>query len=294
MKTKINTLFILFALLFAGCEKGAWENYQPPVDPTAQNPDPDPEPDPEGPDEGDESIFRVVSIGINNQNADYTALVELINTNNADLVVLREVDKNNTRTGVDINQAEVIAEDTDMQYVFAPQLDNYREGQFGLAVLSKWPIEESWVDKLPIASGQSGDQRPIAYIKVNYKEEQPIAFFGLHLDDTSNANRRKANKESQTNKLIEYLREVDIPAFIAGNFFFQNDGDDRISPTLLDLADSPCIACMPTVNQHGEDFIADHVLFMNIGSERLVDYTIGEEIGSRKPAIASFRLTEAE
>ena len=290
MRKNINFLLITL-LLFGACSKAPWESYQPPVDPAAQNPDQEPEPEPE-PEPEETGILRVVSIGINNKNADYVRLVNMIKDEKADLVVLREVDKNNTRTGIDINQAEVIAGDVGMQYVFAPQLDNYNSGQFGLAVLSKWPIEESWIAKLPVGPVLKGDERPLAYLKVNYEDDIDIAFFGLHLDDGSNANRRLENRPIQAAALLDYIKDIDIPTIVAGNFFFQNTGNDALPQSYLDELISPCMPCQPTVSMHGADFIADHVLYKNIDPIKLRSYKLGAEISGRKPAIAEFKLVE--
>lgn len=293
MKTNINLLLII-VILCGACTKAPWESYQPPLDPNAQIPDPDPEPEEPGePGEPEEQTsLKIISIGINNRNADYVSLVQLIKEEKADLVVLREVDKNNKRTGIDINQAEIIARDVDMQYVFAPQLDNYQEGQFGLAVLSRLPIEESWITKLPVGPVLKGDERPLAYLKVNFNEDIDIAFFGLHLDDGSNKNRRIENRPIQAKALLDYIKDIDIPTIIAGNFFFQNEGDDALPSIYLDELTSPCMPCVPTVNMHSMDFIGDHVLYKNMLADQLLDYRIGNELSGRKPAIAEFKLID--
>lgn len=289
MKTSLSFLFICL-MLVSSCSKAPWESYVAPVDPNpptpgATNPDDDNDEEEKNP-----NNIKIISIGINNANADYSAITQLINSEQADLVVLREVDKNNTRTGISINQAEVIATDVGMQYVFAPQLDNYREGQFGLAVLSKLPIEESSVMKLPVDPAVNGDERPFAYLKVNFSRDIDLAFIGVHLDDGSNANRRNHNRPLQAETIVNFIKDMDIPVFVAGNFFFQNEGSDMLPTVLTDEMTPGCRPCEATVNQHGGDFIADHILYKNIDTQRLVDYRLGPSISSRRPAIAEFKI----
>ncbi|MCT1523797.1 endonuclease/exonuclease/phosphatase family protein [Sphingobacterium hotanense] len=289
MKISLSFLCVLI-LALSSCSKAPWESYTPPIDPNAQTPGTtDPDDDEEDPGK-DPNNIRIISVGINNRNADYDALANLINSEEADLVVLREVDKNNTRTGIDINQAEVIADRTGMQYVFAPQLDNYNQGQFGLAVLSRLPIEASSIAKLPVDPTAGGDQRPLAYLKVNFSRDIAIAFIGVHLDDSSVASRRAANRPLQSTAIVNFIKEMDIPVFVAGNFFFQNEGVEMLPPLLTNEVTPGCRFCEPTVTQHGGEFIADHILYKNISVQQLVDYRLGPSISSRRPAIAEFKI----
>ncbi|PRD53857.1 hypothetical protein C5749_10080 [Sphingobacterium gobiense] len=277
-------------MVFSSCSKAPWESYVAPVDPNPPTPGAtNPDDDNEG-EEKDPNNIKIISIGINNANADYSAITQLINSEQADLVVLREVDKNNTRTGININQAEVIATDVGMQYVFAPQLDNYREGQFGLAVLSKLPIEESSVMKMPVDPAVNGDERPLAYLKVNFSRDIDIAFIGVHLDDGSNANRRNHNRPLQGETIVNFIKDMDIPVFVAGNFFFQNEGSDMLPTVLTDELSSVCRPCEPTVTQFNQEFTADHILYKNVGAQQLVDFRLAPVISSRRPAIVEFKI----
>lgn len=289
------SFLIICIITFSSCSKAPWENYIAPVDPNPPTPGAtNPDDDNEEEEEKDPNNIRIISIGINNRNAEYDYLTELINSEEADLVVLREVDKNNTRTGIDINQAELIASRVGMQYVFAPQLDNYNQGQFGLAVLSKLPIEESSVMKLPVDPTEKGDERPLAYLKVNFSRDVQVAFIGVHLDDSSVAKRRAANRLLQSQTIVNFIEEMDIPVFVAGNFFFQNEGVEMLPSLLTDELTSGCRPCETTVTQHGGEFIADHILFKNIDAQQLVDYRLGPSIASRRPAIAEFKIIKDE
>lgn len=289
MKIHITFLFVLI-LALSSCGKAPWESYTPPIDPQAQNPGTTDPGEEEEEDEKDPNNLKIISIGINNKNADYGAIVQLINSEQADLVVLREVDKNNTRTGIDINQAEVIATDAGMQYVFAPQLDNYNQGQFGLAVLSKLPIEDFRVTKLPVGATVGGDERPFAYLKVNFKKDVDVVFIGVHLDDGSNENRRNVNRSLQSEAIVNYIKDLDVPVFVAGNFFFKNEEKDLLPAVLTGELESTCKPCEATVTQHGSDFIADHIMYKNIDPKQLVDFRLGPSISSRRPAIAEFKI----
>src|SRR5690606_27281711 len=125
-----------------------------------------------------------------------------------------------------------------------------------------------------------------------FNKDVDIVFIGVHTDDGSVVKRRNANRPLQAAAIVDYIKDIDIPVIVAGNFFFKNEGDDALPTILTNELTSVCKPCEATVNQHGSDFIADHIMYKNLGSNRLLDFKVGAAISSRKPAIAEFKIIE--
>ncbi len=74
-------------------------------------------------------------------------IADVIRTSGADVVLLQEVDKNRERTnGVD--QAAFLAEELDFEHRYAPAIETDDGQMYGIAVLSRWPIEDESVTQL--------------------------------------------------------------------------------------------------------------------------------------------------
>jgi endonuclease/exonuclease/phosphatase family metal-dependent hydrolase len=66
-------------------------------------------------------------------------IADVIIANNADLVLLQEVDRG-TKRSLEMDQAAFLAEKTGLQFVYAPALEMDGGGEYGIALLSRWPI----------------------------------------------------------------------------------------------------------------------------------------------------------
>lgn len=75
-------------------------------------------------------------------------IAALIDSVRSDLVLLQEVDRNTARSGR-VDQAAVLARLTAMHAVFAPAME-YDGGEYGIAILSRWPVRASYVVPLDI------------------------------------------------------------------------------------------------------------------------------------------------
>lgn len=108
---------------------------------------------------------------------DYERQASLINRLSPDLVALQEVDRGTGRAG-GVDQAAVLARLCDMHHVFGQAMP-YDGGQYGEAVLSRFPIERTVVHPLP----HQADQEPRAALDVHVRPEGigPLRFVGTHL-----------------------------------------------------------------------------------------------------------------
>ena len=80
--------------------------------------------------------------------ADLDALAEVIRRQDPDFVTLNEVDVFTDRTGKDVHQARDLAEKLGMEWHFSKAIDR-DGGEYGDAVLSKYPILEKRSYRLP-------------------------------------------------------------------------------------------------------------------------------------------------
>jgi endonuclease/exonuclease/phosphatase family metal-dependent hydrolase len=137
-----------------------------------------------------------------------------------DLVVLQEVD-NKCRRSKSVDQAAELAKLTGLTGVFGKAMD-FDGGEYGQAILSKHPLGETKIHRLP------GDGEPrIAFEAVVNFKSQPVRLVSVHLDHQQDARRLK-----QAETLVKELSASKEPLILAGDF---NDVPD--SPVLKAFAE---------------------------------------------------------
>jgi endonuclease/exonuclease/phosphatase family metal-dependent hydrolase len=108
---------------------------------------------------------------------DYERLAKVINDLSPDIVALQEVDVCTERaSGVD--QAVILGRLCRMRHTFGQAMP-YQGGQYGHAILSRFPIEKAAIHPLPY----QGDVEPRAALEVTVAPAGlgPIRFVGTHL-----------------------------------------------------------------------------------------------------------------
>jgi endonuclease/exonuclease/phosphatase family metal-dependent hydrolase len=137
---------------------------------------------------------------------DVERIARVIRDANPDLVSLQEVDVRVERSnGVD--QLAELARLTGMHGKFGKAID-YGGGDYGQAILSRWPIESFEVHELP---GAEAEEQRIAVMAMIAPEgnRPPIRFVGTHLH-----HRSEEHRLSQTRRLLEILRNTPMAATI--------------------------------------------------------------------------------
>ncbi|WP_157822105.1 endonuclease/exonuclease/phosphatase family protein [Salegentibacter salinarum] len=202
--------------------------------------------------------LRVMSYNIHHANPpaeedkiDIAAIVKVIKAEDPDLVALQEVDFSTERSG-EGNQAELIAKALDMEYYFAKAID-YDNGEYGNAILSKFPIKEGEILDLPNHPEDNTENRVVALGLIEINEDQNILFGSTHLDYKKDSKSRIL----QVKKLIESANERNEALILGGDF---NDDPDSETIQLLDSElERTCKTCPPTIPvknpQRAIDFI---------------------------------------
>ena len=126
-----------------------------------------------------------------------SVLAEDIISCNLDIVGLQEVDINTTRSGK-INGLKLLAEAAGYEYYSFAKAINYQGGQYGTAVLSRYPISSFEVTSLAVTDGMEKRSVGHAVIDVNGKS---IDFYNTHLSYED-----KDVRSSQFTKLSEMVK----------------------------------------------------------------------------------------
>ena len=245
---------------------------------------------------GDPSdIIRVMSYNIHHANPpskakdstiDIQAMADVIIKAKPDLVALQEVDNHTTRSGINLNQAQELGRLTGMHFYFSRSMD-YRGGQYGNAVLSRFPILDTMHFELPPQNGFSGEVRSVGIIKVKLPGKKNIHFASTHLDATKD----ETNRLWQAKKIIEVVESLQLPFIIAGDF---NARPDSKTISLLDqYFTRSCITdCPPTIPVVNPRSTIDYIMYRPAGSfETLYVKTINEPYASdHLPVVAEFKI----
>lgn len=125
--------------------------------------------------------FATYNIGKNeasNNVNDFGKLIDAIGKLDADVISVTEIDKNTRRSG-NIDQLKTLADALKLHYAFGDVLE-FDGGQYGIGLLSKYPIAKSQLVKLP--SGDA-EQRGVLIAEVHKPGfEHPIIVMTTHLD----------------------------------------------------------------------------------------------------------------
>jgi endonuclease/exonuclease/phosphatase family metal-dependent hydrolase len=151
---------------------------------------------------------------------DLVRLAEVMRSANPDLIALQEVDNGAERSGR-VNQLEALAAMLEMHGEFGRAID-FQGGQYGVAVLSRWPLHYPDNQALP-ASPPWYEPRTSLTVFTRAGERGPlIQFTTTHLDDA----RDSPDRIEQVKALNDLLVSGDgRPAILAGDFNARGDTD---------------------------------------------------------------------
>lgn len=183
---------------------------------------------------------------------DIEAIARVITNEKPDFVALQEVDVNTERSGKGLHQAKELARLTGMHYFFSKAID-HQGGDYGVAVLSRFPILDSTRSILPIDSTIGGETRTIAAITVEVAKGKKVIFASTHLD------LKEPNRLAQSELIINLFKESTLPVILAGDFNAQPDSK------VIGLFDQnftrSCLDCKPTIPVKNPNRVIDFIMF---------------------------------
>lgn len=136
---------------------------------------------------------------------DLTRIADFIKKQDAEVVVLQEIDNQCKRSG-NIDQATELATLTGLHGTFGAAMP-YDGGQYGLAILSKHPIGKTEVIRLP----SSGEPR------IGFMAEIRIPGGSITLVSTHFDHRSGENRIGQAKELLAALEKVSGPIIVGGD-----------------------------------------------------------------------------
>lgn len=215
--------------------------------------------------------------GINkNSELDLDGMAEVIKNSEAEIIALQEVERFSVRTRFQ-DQIKYIADKLSMQYAFGKSI-NILNGQYGNAILSKYPIEEYEVSELP----SEGEQRTLLKAGLNVQGNR-ISIYNTHL----------GLKQSERNMQIEEIMRISQGEkifIIAGDFNTSMDKLPIITTKLIDCGNFQDNAGKATFEEDGLSERIDYI-FVSKNFE-VKDYqVIKADASDHYPVVSVLKIT---
>lgn len=170
---------------------------------------------------------------------DLDSIAGVINRQHPDIVALQEVDVNTRRSGGQ-HQAAMLASKTGMRWSFFKAID-FDGGEYGVAILSKFPITDTNNYSLPLLAGSKGEARVLGTAILQLPAGKKLMMACTHLDHLSNPD----NRIEQTRYIREILQSEQLPIILAGDF--NDTPGSRPLNILGSLFTGTCTSCPYTI-----------------------------------------------
>ena len=147
-------------------------------------------------------------------------VTRVVRETGADIVLLQEVDRM-TRRSRGVDQPATLAEKTGFHAAFGNTL-HYDGGEYGIAMLSRWPIERDTLVPLPIDPPQEragGSHEPRGALRaVIASPVGAITVFNTHLDPSQDDHWRRQEAD-RVHMLVNEARRAGAQLVVAGGDF---------------------------------------------------------------------------
>lgn len=201
---------------------------------------------------------------------DVDAVAAAIRKQNAHLVALQEIDVNTARSGP-INQAALLAQKAGYPFYYFAKAINYDGGEYGVAILSRFPLSHMQTLPLPTVAATKGEPRVLSLATVTLPGGRTMRFGSTHLD----AQRTDTNRLLQAQEIVRATAAIQEPIIIAGDFnAVENSGPIR---TLDSLFTRTCSPCAPTIPEVNPTKAIDFIYYKPAGAFRVQGHTVPQE-----------------
>lgn len=217
--------------------------------------------------------------GINRSNKlDLDGITEVIISSNPDIIALQEVERFSIRTRFR-DQIEYIAEKLSMNYAYGKSI-NILNGQYGNAILSKFPIEEYEVKQLP----SEHENRTLLKTVLNIYGSR-VSVCNTHLG------LKKSERDNQITEIMNITADEER-LILAGDFNSNVDKLGAVTEKLRDSAEYDKKKYKtPTFESKG---ITERIDYIFVSEEfRLKGYKVLEsEASDHNPVISILKLSD--
>lgn len=148
-----------------------------------------------------------------------TRVAEIIRASRADIALLQEVDRGTARSGK-VDQPAVLSSLTGFASAFGKTLD-YQGGDYGIAVLSRWPISSDTLFNLPVEPSQEragGSREPRGALQAVIQiPGTPLAVLNTHIDASREDFYRKQEMATLLGLATRSISEVRKSTLVGGD-----------------------------------------------------------------------------
>ncbi|MCY9657490.1 endonuclease/exonuclease/phosphatase family protein [Paenibacillus chondroitinus] len=206
---------------------------------------------------------------------DIIRIADLLRHGNADIIALQEVDRYRLRSGF-VDQARELSEMLGMHMVYSPSL-TYKVGQYGTALLSRYPIVDSSWALLP----GNLETRSLLMTTIQVGSE-PVHVATTHLGLS------EEDRRLQLTRILELLADQQGPLVVAGDFNMEEDAFP-VKMNRMSLMDVPISKASQGTFEDGQriDYVFANV--KNSGSA----WTVPTIFSDHFPVIARFIMGSA-
>lgn len=201
---------------------------------------------------------------------DVDTIAAVIGKYKPDLVALQEVDVYTSRSGKTLHEAKAIAEKLKMHYYFGKAID-FAGGEYGVAILSKFPIVDAQTFALPSAN-EKAEKRAMIMATVKLNSKNLISFACTHLD----AEEGDDSRLMQIRKIDNLLSKEKKPVLLAGDLNSEPSGaviqdlDTKYTRTCL----SDCANSFSNINPNK---VIDYIAYRKRDSFKTISHQVLEE-----------------
>ena len=214
---------------------------------------------------------------------DVNAIAAVIKKQKADLVALQEIDINTARSGK-INEAELLAKKSGYQHFFFAKAMDFDGGQYGILILSKYPLKDTHAYPLPMDSVKGGEQRMLATGTVTLRGKT-IRFGCTHLEAYN-----KTSRDLQIKEIVHIANTTSLRFIVAGDFN-SNEGGEVINILDENFART-CNDCPSTFWEGGETGAIDFIAFRPKNAFTILSHKVvqNKEASDHMPVVAELQL----
>jgi endonuclease/exonuclease/phosphatase family metal-dependent hydrolase len=214
----------------------------------------------------------------------------VIRRGSADVVALQEVDRETRRSG-GVDQLQELSELTGMKGIFGKAKD-HSGGEFGNAILSRFPIEPVSNVSLPTGLGREPRGALIARIAVPRPEGKPVTFLMLstHFDFLPGSRVRLASVANIRDVMKEYQ---DIPCVLAGDMNAR-PGSDTIAALRRDWSRVRAAEPLPSYPAARPSREIDHLFCRPAARWSAIEVTVLDDTAAsdHRALVAKLRLAD--
>lgn len=197
---------------------------------------------------------------------DMDAIAKVIIDHNPDIVALQEVDVNVNRSG-SIDQAKILAEKTGMKaYYFGKAID-HDGGDYGVAILSKFDLNNIQTLSLPADPETKSEPRVLATAEIRTDDGFEFVFGVTHLEVG-----QETNRLMQVEAIVSFADKSSLPMIVAGDF---NAKPDSRTIQMLDATfKRTCEECAPTIPVINPNRAIDFIAFTPQDKFKVIQHVV--------------------